>query len=488
MRVSLRLVDPHDTALPWVEEYQRPIKEIFALQSEITRAVAARLQAQLSPNEAKALDLSPTTDPQAYDLYLQARAVQSANFETEGVKFIADAKRAIHFLDQAIARDPNFVLAYCEVARWHDELYYLRNTLPPEERTIDRRSLAEAALEKARRLQPDSGPVHLSLARRALQITNDLEEAELQVRLARQVLPNNAQAEMIAARIARRQDRWDDSIRDFEKAVSLEPRDVKIRYLLANTYRYMRRYGDYDRAMETVLALTPPDKYGTLPIERAMAHLESSADLVPLREAIATQAAAHQIDETDTATMQIILAIWSDDHAALSQILSAKHSPTGWNGVIYPDAWFEGLAARMRGDSSAAAKAFASARSEMEKRVLADPSDGLHLSVLAIIDAGLGRKEDAIQEGRKACELASSKANNFITSAVGCHLAVVYAWIGQNDLAIAELTPLIDGPAMGNIICLPTYGDFRLNPLWDPLRSDPRFTALVAKLAPSASR
>jgi tetratricopeptide (TPR) repeat protein len=364
----------------------------------------------------------------------------------------------------------------------------LRNTGPPEQRTTDHRSLAEAALEKARRLQPDSGPVHLSLARHAIQITNDLDQAEREVQLARQVLPNNAEVETIAARVARRRDRWDESIRDFEKAVSLEPRDIATRYLLANTYRYLRRYRDYDREMEIVQALTPPDKISTIPVERAMARLESSAEIVPLRDAINAQATAHQLDESDTATMKIILALWSHDPATLSQILSNKHTPTGWNGVIYPDAWFEALAARIRGDNKAATKAFAVARPEMEKRVFADPADGLPLSVLAVIDAGLGREEQAVQEGRNACELISSKANNFNFQTVHVNLAVVYAWTGQNDLAITELNPLIDRPAMGNIICIPTYGDFRLNPLWDPLRGDPRFEALVHRLSPATAR
>jgi len=132
--------------------------------------------------------------------------------------------------------------------------------------------------------------------------------------------------------------------------------------------------------------------------------------------------------------------------------------------------------------------AFSRARPEMETRVQADPADALQLSVLAMIDAGLGREEVAVEEGKKASELLSAKANNFNTPTVHCNLAVVYAWTGQNDLAIAELTPLINGPAMGNIICLPTYGDFLRNPVWDPLRNDPRFTAIMKRLAPVASR
>ncbi len=131
-------------------------------------------------------------------------------------------------------------LAYCELAKWHDDFYVQGNIGPPEELAIDHRSLAEVALEKARRLQPDSGAVHLVLALHAIKITNDVEEAETQVELARRTLPNNAEVEAIAGRVARRKDQWDEALRCFERAVSLEPRDLSLRNFLALTYRYLR--------------------------------------------------------------------------------------------------------------------------------------------------------------------------------------------------------------------------------------------------------
>ena len=490
-RVTLQLVDLRDSAHPWTATFQRPLKDVFALQSEITHAVAAHLGAGLSPNEKAMLDTPPTTDLRAYDLYLQARALSSAL--SDGPTFFANGKRAMALLEQAVTRDPNFVLAYCELAKWHDDFYfqnfYFQSEIgPPQELAIDHRGLAEAALEKARRLQPDAGAVHLELALHALKINNNLEEAEIQVQLARRTLPNNAEVELLAGRVARRQDRWDEAIRCFERAVALEPRDLSLRNFLALTFRYMRHYEDCDQVMESMIGLTPPDRLGTLPIERAFARLEKSADLSSLREAIATQITAHQLDETNAALTQMMLAIWSHDTDMVFRVLLNKHPALGWNGVLYPDAWFEALAARIRGDNGAAVKAFATARPEIEKRVVAAPTNAVELSVLAIIDAGLGCKEQAIQEGKRACELTPFKVNNFDALTVRCNLAVVYAWIGQNDLAIAELNKLVDRPASGSGIAQVTYGDFRLNPLWDPLRSDPRFEALIQRLAPTASK
>jgi serine/threonine protein kinase len=486
LHVALILVDLRDSGLPWTETYERPMKDVFALQSEITRTIAAQLQTRLSPSERTAVDTPPTTDLRAYDLYLQSRALTFQLMESAGqAHFYIDAKRAIQMLEEAISRDPEFVLAYCELAKWHDEIFFRRN-VAPEENAVDHRGLAEAALEKARRVQPNSGAVHLLLARHALQISNNAEEAEVQIQLARQALPNNSEVEAIAGRVARRMDRWDESLRCFEKAVSLEPHDLTLRALLANTYRFVRRYDDYDRVWGSMMALMPADKLATTPIERSLALLEKSADLKPLRDALAMQMAAHQLEEEDTATFQMMLALWSHDAVGIDSVLARKPPQMGWNGVVYPNAWFEALAARIRGDNGAAAKAFAVARPEMEKRAFANPTEGLHLSVLAMIDAGLGRKEQAVQEATRGAELTTYKVNNFLAPTVNCHLAIVYAWTGQNDLAIAKLSEIVKKPANGVLIAQPTYGDFRLNPLWDPLRNDSRFEALVQRLAPVA--
>jgi serine/threonine-protein kinase len=217
-------------------------------------------------------------------------------------------------------------------------------------------------------------------------------------------------------------------------------------------------------------------------------NLEESADLGSLREAITTQIAAHQLEDDHVTTTQMMLAVWSHDAAAVSRILSGRHEPIGWNGIVYPDAWFEALAARIHGDNNAAAKAFAKARPEMENRVGVASIHGLQLSVLAMVDAGLGHKDKAVEEAKRACDVTPFKENNFDATTVHCNLAVVYGWIGENDLAIAELSKLVDRPAIGSGIAQLTYGDLRLNPLWDPLRNDPRFEALVQRLAPVAAR
>jgi serine/threonine-protein kinase len=487
MRVALHLVDLRDGAIQWAVTYQRPLKEVFALQSEITQAVAARLNAGLSPNETVALNEPPTVDLRAYDLYLRARAIDVLVNDT--AEWASVTQQRISFLDQAVERDPKFVLAYCELAKAHDILYRTKQVTPVENRTVDHRVLAEAALEKARRIQPDIGPVHLALADHFLWANNDLSLARVEIDLARRTLPNSAELETTAAAIARRQSRWDDDMRARERAVALEPRAEDYLFFLADTYRLLRNYDRFDGLMTRLLGVLPPDVSATYRVFRTFGPLESEGDLSPLRAAVATVTPEEDASGAIRDLHNLILALWSHDPDSVSRI-SAQAAETTFvfNGVKYPKRWYEGLAARMRGDKTGAQAAFAAARAEVEKAVSADASDGRALSLLAMIDAGLGRQEQAVQEAEQACDLVRFENSGPSAPIVRCNLAVVYAWNGQVDLAISALDSLVTRPAGTNLPAQPTYGDFRRNPLWDPLRGDARFTAIMTRLAPVASK
>ena len=489
MRVGLRLVDSRDPAHAWTKSYERPTGDVFSLQSEITRAIAGQLQTRLSPNENTALDTPPTNDLRAYDLYLQARALLPfAGAPTHG-QLAVNGKRAIPMLQEALNYDPNFVLAYCELSKWHDELFFSDDPLLPGEIAVDHRSLSEDALEKARRVHPDSGAVHLALAKHALQINHNAEEADVQIQQARRSLFNNVEFHAIAGRVARRRDRWNEAVAELEHAVTLEPRDTALRELLGSTYAYMRRFEDADRAYASALALADPARQWDFAIIRAILGFESSGDVAPLRQVVAADIAAHGLDALEDEDLSVyagLEATWSRDVGDISRFVSSKHRTFSWSSVLFPDAWLEALAARLQGHDDAARKAFAAARPQMEENVTRNPTRGVPLSYLAIIDAGLGRSEQALEEAKRACEMSPFDRNNLDAMIARCNMAVVYAWTGHNDLAVAELKPLVERPAGGNdVVVVPSYGDFRVNPLWDPLRSDPNFDALVQRLAPA---
>jgi serine/threonine-protein kinase len=487
MRVALHLVDLRDSGHPWTETYERPMKDVFALQSEITQVVAARLKARLSPNETVALNEPPTADLRAYDLYLRAQAIERLVKDTAEEASVMEQK--ISLLNDAVNRDPKFVLAYCALGTAYDKLYQTKDITPVEKRNVDYRGLAEVALERARRVAPDFGPVHLALADHFVLALNDLEQGRLEIDLARQTMPNSAALETTAGAIARRQNRWDDAVRAIERAVALEPRAAESLFDLANMYRLTRRYDRFDGVMARLLGVLPPDRSATYRVFRTFGPLEGQGELGPLRAAVATVTPAEDASGAIRDLHNLILALWSHDPDSVSRI-SARAAETTlvFNGVKYPKSWYEGLAARMRGDKKGAQAAFAAARLEVEKAVLADASDGRGLSLLAMIDAGLGRQEQAVQEAEHACDLVTFESSAVNAPIVRCNLAVVYAWNGQIDFAISELDQLLNRPAGSNLPAQPTYGDFRRNPLWDPLRNDPRFEALVQRLATVASK
>src|SRR3989440_5486165 len=445
MRVALQLVDLRDSGHPWTETCERPMKDVFALQSEITQAVAARLKARLSPNETAALDSPPTADLRAYDLYLRAQATGVLVKDT--VDLASLAQQRISLLVQAVERDPKFVLAYCALAKAYDELYQAKDITPVEKRNVDYRALAEAALEKSRRIQPDAGPVHLALAYHFLWANNDFSQARAEIDLARRTMPNNAELEMTAGAIARRQGRWDDAVRSHERAVALEPRAEANLFGLANAYRLMRQYDRFDGVISRLLGILPPDRSATYRVFRTFGPLEGEGELGPLRAAVATVTPEEDASGAIRDLHNLIIALWHHDPASASRICKqAAETTFVFNATRYPRQWYEGLAARMRGDKKAAEVAFAAARLQVEKAVLADASDGRALSLLAMIDAGLGRQELAVQEAKHACDLVTFENSGPSAPIVRCNLAVVYAWNGQPDLAFSTLSSLLNRP------------------------------------------
>jgi serine/threonine protein kinase/tetratricopeptide (TPR) repeat protein len=484
VRLSLRLVDTRDPNHPWIETYERPVSDVFAMRSEITRAVAGRLRTQLTPNEKSVVNDAPTKDPEAYDLYLRAREGPVSFRDESSVR--REMQRKIDLLNKAVARDPQFLLAYCELAKAHGRFFISQIGAKPEELLVDHRSLAEIALQNARRIDADAGELHLAQAYYFFSVTKDYEQAGAEAELARRTLPNNAELDLIAARVARGQGRWEDAVRFFKRAVEVEPRGNDNRFSLAETYRYMRRYADYDHLVSEIISGDPAHP-GDLPLERAVGLLDQRGDPRPLRAAMVERAAANDLTEHDKVLCQLTLAWCDRDPEAIRRTLEATDLNKITNsGFAYPKAWFEALAARIRRDDVAAKRAFAAARGDVENEVLANPGNGRMLGLLAMIDAGLGNRQAAVDEALRAREQLKNSATD--APIADCNLAIVYAWTGQPDLAFAVLEPLVNKPAGRNMPDQPTYGDFQLNPVWDPLRSDARFQSLVQRLSPSTSK
>ncbi len=479
VHVAVSMTDLQDLARPWNRQYDLRLSEVFAVQGEITRAVADRLQASLSREERAIINRPPTTSLQAYDLYLRGRQTSPEVLDND-LLARQDALQKIELLEQAVKLDPNFVLAYCALATKHDTICLNRAGSSVAELAVDHRALAEKYLDMARHLQPDAGEVHIAAAYHYYNTNRDFTLALEELEAARRTLPNNAWLECKTGDIARRRGRWTDAIRSYQRAAELDPHDTAALIHLLYVDHALRRYDDVGRVAAQINARNPGNDFaGT----RARIAFESRADPGPWKDYFIH----HQPDDVPNEEEPMIVATYSGDPDEMDRTLAAsKLEEFMIDEVPYPRAWYTALAACVRGDATAARAAFVLARPTIENEVRIDPIANRPLSTLAIIDAALGRKEDAVREAQRACDLAPFDGSALDAPIARCDLAVVYAWIGDIDRAFDELNKVVQLPYAGTgWPDRPSYGDLRCNPLWKPLRADPRFDLLVRRLAPT---
>jgi serine/threonine-protein kinase len=468
VRVNAQLVDARTDRHLWGQTYDRDLADMFAIQSEIAKTIADQLQAKLSPREENAIQRSPTSDISAFDLYARAKNI----LLREGSIGKAAYLQAIDLLTQAVARDPSFFDAYCQLAFAHDGLYYFG-----DDHTSARLALAEAALQAASRLRPDAGETHLARARNLYWAYGDYDGALAELEIARQTLPNDARIFSLTGFIQRRQGRWEESTRNLERAVELNPRDIDMLVLgVSANYWFCRRYAEAKPWLARALAFEPNDSFTKVCL--AYVDLDWKADTRPLHQTIDSIRATNPAAVPSIAHFWIICALAERDAAAAKDALMAHGEfeeliifPPG--NVRFTRPFAEGVIARMTKDDEKARSAFTAARAEQEKIVQAQPNYGPALCVLGLIDAALGRKEEAVREGRRAVELLPVEKDSMNGAHMVKYLAVIAAWIGDKDLACEQLASVIRRPSA------PSYGQLKLLPFWDPLRGDPRFEKLV---------
>ncbi len=469
VRVNAQLVDTRTDRHLWGQTYDRDLADVFTIQSEIAKTIAEQLQTKISPREKAAIEQRPTSDLVAYDRYVQAASLidnarYAPNQEPDRNFF-----QAIELLNQAIARDPNFLLAYCRLAEIHDELYF-----ESADRTPGRLALAQSAIDTAFRVRPDSGEAHLALAAHLYHGYFDYDRARDELAIAARTMPNDARIFEWSGYIDRRQGLWHDAVRNFERAMELDPRNLRILTDAANTYESMRNHGQARAIMDRVIALEPNQLAHRG--RRALIDFEERADLRPMR-AVLEQALAKEPASAQYLVWRFYLDLFERDPVAADNTFAALGGNTfgarNVGGMVFSRAVLEGLLARMKGDAGAAQAAFSAARIQQQQAVRARPDYGPLLCVLGLIDAALGRKEEALREGRRAIELASIAKDSLDGADVLYFYAVICAWTGEYDLAIEQLETLAKIPAG------PSYGDLRLNLVWDPLRNDPRFEKLA---------
>ena len=474
VRVNAQLVSTTNDVQVWAETYDRNLADVFAIQSEIARAIASQLQANLSPNERRAIEQSPTNDLAAFDLYSQAKSILlTASFSATSE---SDVRKAIELLDGAVKRDPSFFDAYCQLAYAHETLYAVAGF----DRTPARLALAKAALDGAIRLRPDAAETHLARAQYLYFGQRDYPGALKELEAVRAALPNDPRVPELTGYILRRRGQAEEALLQLQRAVELDPRNFFILQQIAVSYQYLNRYAEANAPLDRALRIVP-DNIETRS-QRAANELFWRGDTRPLRQTIDSVLAQGPGVITRIADDWFQCALAERDAAAAERALEALDGKPCWNegAIVLSHSFGKGLLARMTNDEGRARAAFEAARAHQEKIVQAQPDYAPSLCVLAMIDAALGRKELALEEGRRAIELMPVEKDATNGSRVLQYFAITAAWAGEKELALQQVEAGLRAPVASIVL---SYGELKLMPFWDPLRGDPRFEAMVASAA-----
>ena len=465
VRVNVQLINANNDEHIWAEDYDRELTDVFAIQTDLAQKIASALQAKLSPNEKARLDRRPTRDSDAYLLYVQAHG-----YANRPDRFRDTSLKAEELFEQAIKLDRNFAAAYAGLSMVESWLYHESEPIPAH------REKARLNAEESLRLQPNLPEGHLALGFSYYYGDRDYERALSEFEIAKRDLPNEADAYSAIAAIQRRQGKWVESTANFEKAVSLDPKNANVLFNLGLNYMAQRDFETADKIFDRAIA-ADPQAFASRGMKSALA-IAWKGDVGFVEKQLSLVPGEFDPDGLVTAARVGILMLQRKFADAL-KLLQQFRGET----LLYPDtgpcpkALLEGRLYLYQGDKTKAQAAFERARPVAEQLVRDAPGDpGRHVQLGAVL-AGLGLKEEAVNEGRKAVESVPESQDAFEGPQATAALAEIYAWVGEYDEAFRLLDHLLKVP---NGLTVPAL---KLDPVWDPLRKDPRFQALIDKYA-----
>jgi len=476
IRVNAQLIDARNDAHLWAQTYDRDLADVFTIQSEIAKAIADQLQAKLSPAEKNTIEQRPTADVVAFEKYSKAKTLMMLIVGQGGA---ADRvyREAIDLLKSAIARDPTFHAAFCELVRANDLLYS-----DGYDHTPERLRAAEEALKKAAELRPDSSDTHLAHAEHLYFALRDYKGALAELDIARQDLPNDSRIPELSGYILRRQGKFEEGLHALRQAVSLDPRNTDLLSQISVSDLALLRYAEAAGALDRALQIKPDDV--GLGVIRAAMDLLWRADPEPMCRFVERVRSQQPASIPDVADNWFACALAKRDSLAAEQALTVLgDGPCFVDGPIILSRQFgEGLLARAIDDEAGARRAFTAARAAQEQVVQAQKDYAPALCLLGLIDVGLGNKQAGLEEGRRAIELLPVSKDAINGPTVSAYFAMIAAWTGEKDLAIEQLSAVVQ-PGVYAPFCT-HYGILKTFPFWDPLRGDSRFQEIVASLAP----
>jgi TolB-like protein/Tfp pilus assembly protein PilF len=465
--VNVQLIDARNDRHLWAKRYDRPLSDSLGLQGELASEIAGELRATLSPAEKGRVETKPTENTDAYVVYLKART-----YETKVDRLFEDYKVAEQLYSEAIQHDPSFALAHARLSATVARIY--RWFYPTE----DRKALMKRAAEKALQLNPDLGEGHLALGLYYYWAERDYEKALEEFRLAAITLPNDSDIGYFRAAIRRRQGKFDYNLELLKKTEEIDPGNVHVALEIAYTYGFLHEWPQAARRYDRVVALAPDS--ANHKINRAYIDFYSSGNTATLKSTLAGIAPGDDPAGLVTRARWDLAMIERDYAAADLAMTSCPLAVFQSNGLPTPKSFFLGCVALARGDQAATQTHFAAALPEFEAAVTQAPADPLRHANLGLLYSFMGRKEEAIREGRRAVELLPESKDAVDAPWMVGFLAMIYTRVGDADSALPLLEHLLasPGPVDNTNVCV-TSSDLRKRWQWDPLRNDPRFQKLL---------
>ena len=457
VRVNVQLINVANDQHIWAEDYDRELTDVFAIQSDLAQKIAGELRAKLSPTEKAQIERKPTENSEAYLVF-----VEGHDLLTRPDRLRADTERAEKLFEKATRLDPNFARAFAALGWVEDWIYHSFDPTPA------RKAKALAAAEEAIRLEPDLPEAHLALGFYHYYCERDYRRALDEFALARKSLPNSADVYLAIGAIQRRQGKWAESTANMEKAASLSPKDSFLLINLADNYRAVDDYEKADRVFDRAIEAAPNSVSART--GKAMLAVDLKGDLSEIDKQLAQIQPGAVSDAEGMIGRAYLLMLQRKFHDALAIL---KQLPGEVRGDEKPKEYLEGALYTFMNDKEHAHSAFQRARSILEKTMQEGSDDASRHMMLGMVLAGLGEKAAAIAEGKRAMQLLPESQDALDGPKMTLMLAEIYAWTGENDAALELLERSLITPAGV------TVSSLKLNPIWDPLRSDSRFQALI---------
>jgi TolB-like protein/Flp pilus assembly protein TadD len=465
VRVSAQLINANDDEHIWAEVYDRDLTDVFAIQTDLAQKIASSLQAKLSPNEKKRLDRPPTQNSDAYLLFIQARG-----YANRSEHLLDDLLKAEQLFEQAIKLDPKFAAAFAELSTVESTIYH---TFEP---TPARREKARLNADESLRLQPDLPEGHLALGFSYYYGDRDYERALAEFEIAKRDLPNEAEAYFAIGAIQRRQGKWAESNANLEKAAALDPKNLSVLINLAYSYMALRDFDASEKMLDRASAVAP-QSWSTVGLKAYLAIL-SKGDLTEAEKQISSLPADVDPNGMVTWARSWVLMLQRKFPEALAAVQKFPGEILIVEGAgPIPKAFLEGIIYLLQGNKEKAQPALEHARLVSEQLLRDAPEDARRHAQHGFILAALDRKQEAIAEGKRAVELLPESQDAFDGPRGISALAQIYACTGESDEALRLVDHLLGTPSDLTIPLL------KLDPVWDPLRNDPRFQALIDRHA-----